>query len=400
MQSESGKITGEAGKIAGEVADWPALCIAMHESYGRTEEVRKLLAGGADIEERGPEGVTPLICAVHEGHEAVVRLLLEDGADISIKDSDGRTPLHHAALGNHNSDEAVAQLLLEKGADVSLKARDESTPLHFAACQGALAVLRLLLEHGADASAKTKEYGKTALHGAAFEGHEAVVRLLLDHGSDVSATTRQGKTSEEFATRRSFHRIAQMLRAEAARRAQGVVLPQPPARLRFSRAEFFWAIAAWIIAVASRSDLRKPSTVFAFLGACGLLAVLGQIDALRTIAVLSGVGAIAAVQAMVAAAWLPEPHWQARSSPPPPPHPTHPPPLPHPTPAPPPLPNHASQVRSTDSHDCRLIRAFSGTNPFQVRARPLPGTSCPGQVITGDFRTQRLFSWYSMSVRP
>ena len=95
---------------------------------GEAEEVRQLLAAGADIEERaGPEAFTPLHVAAMLGHEGVVRLLLSKGADMSSVDNLGATPLH---LSAHF--EAAALLLVEHGADVSAKTNQGRTPEDFA----------------------------------------------------------------------------------------------------------------------------------------------------------------------------------------------------------------------------------------------------------------------------
>ena len=81
-------------EIAMGKSTFPALCTAA--AAGRTTEVRRLLAAGADIEERSPyAGCTPLHCAANFGRVAVVRLLLIKGADMSAKALDG-TPLQWA----------------------------------------------------------------------------------------------------------------------------------------------------------------------------------------------------------------------------------------------------------------------------------------------------------------
>ena len=151
---------------------------------GRVERVRQLLAGGADMEERG--GVfesNPLHMAARRGQVDVVGMLLEAGANLSSTYHNGETPLHCAARhGRH----AVIMLLLCKGANVFSK----------------------------------NNQGWMALHGAACSGHDAVVRALIKHGVDVSAKTHDGLTAEDLATAHSHIETAEALKAEAERRAK------------------------------------------------------------------------------------------------------------------------------------------------------------------------------------
>ncbi|KAJ1468062.1 ankyrin repeat-containing domain protein [Baffinella frigidus] len=157
-------------------------------SQGRSEEVHKLLAAGADFEEKGGTWeFSPLHEASFQGHDAVVGLLLEARADVSSTDIEGGTALHLAAWVGHAE---VAELLLEHGAD-------RWTPLHFAVSRGHESMARLLLDKGADVSAKNHS-GWTPLHVAGHSSPsfthfaQAVVRLLLDKGADVAARTTCG----------------------------------------------------------------------------------------------------------------------------------------------------------------------------------------------------------------
>ena len=49
--------------------------------------VENLLDRGADIEARGPRGITPLMMAAFHGEVTIVEVLLDRGADIEARDS-------------------------------------------------------------------------------------------------------------------------------------------------------------------------------------------------------------------------------------------------------------------------------------------------------------------------
>ncbi|XP_047100837.1 ankyrin repeat domain-containing protein 39-like [Schistocerca piceifrons] len=81
---------------------------------GEVEEVRALLAAGADVGARDWAGRTALHCAARSGHAAVVRLLLSAASDPNARDQWGQTPLHLAAYNGHTE---AAAALLQAGAD-------------------------------------------------------------------------------------------------------------------------------------------------------------------------------------------------------------------------------------------------------------------------------------------
>jgi ankyrin repeat protein len=91
-------------------------------------------------------GGRPLQTAIVQEQVAVVELLLARGAKVDVRFPDGSTSLHlAAALGNVD----VARLLLTKGADVTARNQAGVTPLGVALLRRETDVAALLRQHGA-----------------------------------------------------------------------------------------------------------------------------------------------------------------------------------------------------------------------------------------------------------
>ncbi len=90
---------------------WTALhyCAAA----GKTAMCQFLLDQGADIDARAPNGTTPLMMAVREGHFDTVRLLVWEVADVSIRNAAGATALQWAERAKR---EDIVTLLQQAGA--------------------------------------------------------------------------------------------------------------------------------------------------------------------------------------------------------------------------------------------------------------------------------------------
>ncbi|XP_047104623.1 cortactin-binding protein 2-like [Schistocerca piceifrons] len=111
---------------------------------GAVEEVRALLAGGADVGAMdGVFGRTALHYAAGRGHAAVVRLLLSAASDPNARDHCGQTPLHVAAWNGHAE---AAAALLQAGADRGVRATDGDTPLDYARQRNHHEIVRMLTQ--------------------------------------------------------------------------------------------------------------------------------------------------------------------------------------------------------------------------------------------------------------
>jgi hypothetical protein len=205
----------------------PALWTAA--SLGQPEEVRRLLRGGADIEDKG--GIresTPLREAFWNRHTEVARVLLEHGADVSGMNTHGETLLHKAVRGTQNE---FVRLLLQHGSVVSVKNNFGNTPLHIAVLVNNTPMVEILLEHGADVSVRNNK-GRTPLWGVVKtpeliqddiylskylqQCHIDVVQLLLNKGADINSKDDLMVTLLMAAAYEGFPRLVQLLLKQGA----------------------------------------------------------------------------------------------------------------------------------------------------------------------------------------
>lgn len=157
-------------------------------SHGDIETAKKLLQGGAKLDQQDKNGYTPLIWAAVMGKPDMARWLASEGAGLEIREGRGNTALMEAALMDEPKllDGAlqVVARLLEAGANVDSPSANKTTPLIAAAENGHADIARLLIDKGATLDTQN-DSGSTALILAAKGGHADVARLLLERGAAV-----------------------------------------------------------------------------------------------------------------------------------------------------------------------------------------------------------------------
>lgn len=186
-------------------------------SSGDTDEVKRLLARGADINTANVDGLTALHQACIDENFDMVKFLVENRADVNQQDNEGWTPLHAAASCGYLN---IAEYFLSHGASVSIVNNEGEVPSDLAEEP---AMKDLLLEHvkkqGVDLEQARKEEeqqmlqdsrqwlnsgkiedtrqarsGATALHVAAAKGYSEVLRLLIQAGYDLDVQDHDGWT--------------------------------------------------------------------------------------------------------------------------------------------------------------------------------------------------------------
>ncbi|XP_067913220.1 protein phosphatase 1 regulatory subunit 12A-like isoform X2 [Heterodontus francisci] len=224
-------------------------------SSGDTEEVKRLLDRGADINYANVDGLTALHQACIDENLEMVKFLVEHCADTNQPDNEGWTPLHAVASCGYiniaeylinnganvaavNSEGEIPSDLAEEsamkdllqdeiskqGIDVEAARKEEEhrmlqdarqwlnsgkiedvrntksggTALHVAAAKGYLEVLKLLIQAGYDVNIKDND-GWTPLHAAAHWCKEEACRILVENFSDMEAVNKVGQTPFDLA---------------------------------------------------------------------------------------------------------------------------------------------------------------------------------------------------------
>ena len=148
-------------------------CLAMQGRSTGAACAKELLAYALALDEVDFQGRTVLMLAAGM-HWSNIERLLNDGATSHVVDKQGRTCLHHAAA--RGLPDTIARLLTE-GLDPNLADRDGWTPLLWAAKGGRVDNCRVLMNAGADASIKV--HGRlNASTVAVYHGHHDLASLL------------------------------------------------------------------------------------------------------------------------------------------------------------------------------------------------------------------------------
>ncbi|XP_047101007.1 poly [ADP-ribose] polymerase tankyrase-1-like [Schistocerca piceifrons] len=148
-------------------------------NQGAVEQLRELLAAGADVGARGQgwlgTSCTALHLAADRGHVAAASCLVGAGAEVDARSSWGQwTPLHWAAFNGHAG---VVRLLVGASADLNARDRWGRTPLHLAAEGGRAEAAAELLLVGADRGARDERW-RTPLDVARERGKQELVDIL------------------------------------------------------------------------------------------------------------------------------------------------------------------------------------------------------------------------------
>jgi ankyrin repeat protein len=148
------------------------------------------LLGGMAMAAMAQGGETGLLAAASAGRTAEVARLIAAGADLDARDSQGRTALLLAVAGNHV---AIAKALLAAGASPNAQAANRDTPWLLAGAAGRSEIVAAMLPLKPDLAIRNR-FGGNALIPACERAHVETVKLLLTSGIDVDHVNDLGWT--------------------------------------------------------------------------------------------------------------------------------------------------------------------------------------------------------------
>ncbi len=255
----------EVGWTQQQVDELTQINLISASRRGLVDDVRNLLADGADVEMEDDDGMTPLMHAAYNGHVEVLKLLLEADADYEIPYMNGLTPLTAAVMGGHYDivdelasagvnldlcdengntalelacefyDVEMVKMLIGYGANMDYLDDIESSPMKVVIDRPddgeediaqRLEILELLINppndyldnmvNGIDVNLRygTND-GKTVLMMAAEGGNVEIVTMLLNNGADIDITDDHGKTALTWAEEKGNQEVAELIRAKA-----------------------------------------------------------------------------------------------------------------------------------------------------------------------------------------
>ncbi|MFD3486634.1 ankyrin repeat domain-containing protein [Streptomyces sp. NPDC058665] len=158
--------------------------------------------------------------SIRAGDLPAASSLLRAGADPNQRGTDGLTPLMIAAgLGQSY----MVDLLVAAGADVfSVERRMGATALHKAAQSGNVDVIGSLLDHGAFIDQQSPVLGNTALTDAVLHKNAEAVGLLLQRGAKVTIKNIWQQTALDVARSDGLDAIAALIEAQVERNEEAV----------------------------------------------------------------------------------------------------------------------------------------------------------------------------------
>jgi ankyrin repeat protein len=163
---------------------------------GEVERARPFFLGEVNVNDRDPNGRTPLHIAAELGDSALASFFISLGAEIDALDAQGRTPLE---ISTERLDASTAATLAAAGADIHRGLPGGSTAALRALDNGSLLAAILT-----PASINTTDVeGRTILHLAVIRGNAAAAEAAIKAGASLNKKDAAGKTALDLALARA-----------------------------------------------------------------------------------------------------------------------------------------------------------------------------------------------------
>jgi ankyrin repeat protein len=173
---------------------------------GNLEVVERLIAAGADVNDRTPSGEEILLSTLYYGRPGIIDALVAAGARLP---DDERSLVQAAYLAASNGFQGVYRLATEESEAQGIPWWDY-VPMHTAARGGLIPVGEALLAHGHPVDEKNM-YGLTPLHIAAENGRLAFAEFLVQNGASLEKSSVQAMTALHFARESGHDSVATRL---------------------------------------------------------------------------------------------------------------------------------------------------------------------------------------------
>ena len=176
---------------------------------GQTKAASPVDGGPADAVEQGLD--TDFLAAVHAGHLRSLARLMAAGADVNQREAGGATALY-AAVSERRA--GVVALLLLKGANPNLGLPSGRTPLMESMLTCNLASERMMLEltvAGADINASSKDHS-TAMTVAVHSRNDFGAKWMIWRGANLDVHGPEGTLMQSAAANADFPSMIELLR--------------------------------------------------------------------------------------------------------------------------------------------------------------------------------------------
>lgn len=163
------------------------------------EELKLLKRLGSDVncpgssnEELSNQGATPLLTAIYRNDQVMANMLIKElGANVNQSGGDGTTPLVEAASKNNLE---LVKLLIKSEAFVNQATREGMTAMDVALWEGNAAMVVLLEKERVDINSPLGN-GETPLTRAVSNKKEEIVQLLIEKlDADINQSDATGQT--------------------------------------------------------------------------------------------------------------------------------------------------------------------------------------------------------------